>query len=115
MQKKTKQQIKEMHKRLDKLPRMKRCENIGNGCFGRIERHHAIIYSGRKMEEEFALRALCANCHRGNNGTINPLADAKAKVNAITEGMDHLKTHYPKRNWLQEKQRFLFIIKQYGG
>lgn len=109
MAKKSPFQIKAMHKELDMLPRITKCENPGNNaCGGRIERNHALFYCGRKIEEEYALRALCSECHRGNNGTIHRMADLVCKINAITEGMEHLKANYTKANWEQELRRYLF-------
>lgn len=100
-----------MHEELDKEPRMHKCVNCGDrNC---LERHHTLIYSGRKVEEPYALQALCGQCHRGNNGTIHRIADVKSKLIAITMGREHLEKNYPKRNWLQEKKRYEQELKNY--
>lgn len=103
-----------MHTSLDQLPRIKTCENKGQGtCRGRIERNHALIIAGKRLNEPYAIRALCTGCHRGNNGTIHKRADLICKINAITEGLDHLKATYPKTNWDQELKRYQFQFKAY--
>jgi 5-methylcytosine-specific restriction endonuclease McrA len=111
MKQKTPDEIKKMHERLSNLPRMFNCENCGSKQS--IERNHAIIYAGKRLNEEYALRALCTSCHRGENGTINRRADLINKINAIQEGLEHLKVNYPKRNWKQELNRYLDEFKHY--
>jgi hypothetical protein len=34
------------------------------------------------------------------------MADIVTKLNAITEGLDHLEKNYSKSNWRQERKRY---------
>ena len=112
MKQKTKTQINQMHDDLSKLPRMYICENCG--CKSKIERNHAIIYAGKRLNEPYALRALCANCHRlKNNNRPTRRADLINKINAITDGLHHLQSNYPKRDWKQELKHYLDEFKHY--
>lgn len=100
------QQIK---KKLETLPRMKACEmcNAPN-----VEWNHSLIYARKQLQEVYAIRALCVRHHRGNNGTIDREADLVNKINAITEGMKHLKANYPKCDWEQELSRYKIELRQ---
>lgn len=106
MKQKTPSQIKGMHEQLSAKKRIKICEACGSQK--NIERNHAIIYAGKRLNEEYAIRALCKDCHRGNSGTIDHKANLICKINAITEGLEHLKATYPKRDWDQELKSYLF-------
>ena len=112
MKQKTRKQIKDMHEELSSEPRMFQCENCGSKR--NIERNHALFYAGKKMEEPYALRALCANCHRlKNNNRPVKRADLVCKIHAITDGLQHLKANYPKRDWKQDLKRYLEDFKHY--
>lgn len=101
-----------MRKELEGLSRMKKCEHCGSTKG--IEWHHALIYAGRKMQEVYAIRALCVDCHRGENGTINAIAKQFTMLCAITEGLTKgLEQKYPKCDWRKirrgiEKQMILW-------
>lgn len=86
--------------KLEKLPRMKSCEHCNSTS--NIQWHHALQYTKKSMQEEYAIRALCSDCHMGNSMKPIRKADVTSKINAITEGLKHLKDNYPKRNWDQE-------------
>ena len=104
MKKKSYKQIRQMHEDLDDEPRMNKCFTCPKKHS--LERHHALIYGGRKVEESYAIIALCGECHRGNSGTIYREVDLVCKLAAITMGREHLEKNYPKCNWLQEKLRY---------
>lgn len=80
------------------------CPNLGN------EKHHALIYAGKQIDELFAIISLCTNCHRGNNGTIFADVKEKCELHAIKKGLEILKIKYPKFNWVQRMQ---YLIKKY--
>lgn len=60
------------------------------------------MYSGRQINELYAIVPLCTKCHRGENGTINADIRGRTKLHAISEGLEHLEANYPKHNWRQE-------------
>lgn len=80
------------------------CSSIGS------ERHHSLIYSGKQVNEAFAIIPLCSYCHRGNSGTIFPEVKEKCELRAIKEGIDILKVKYPKFDW---NQRLNYLSKKY--
>lgn len=75
------------------------------------ERHHALQYAGKQVNELFAIIPLCTECHRGNSGTIYPEVKEKCELHAIKEGFGELIVKYPKFNW---EQRLLYLNKKYG-
>lgn len=81
------------------------CDSIGN------EKHHALIYSGRQINETFAIISLCTRCHRGDNGTIFKRAKDLSEMKAIEKGLNELIIKYPKFDW---NQRLIYLKKQYG-
>lgn len=90
---------KRINNELDKLERMKSCECCGARD---VQRHHALQYAKKSMQEVFAIRALCYTCHMGNSMKPFRKADLISKINAIEEGIKELKKKYPKRDWAQE-------------
>ncbi len=84
---------------LEPLPRMKICHLCGSRT--EIEWNHALIYSGRQVNELYAIVALCKHHHRGNNGTIFPDAKHVCEIFAIENGLEHLKLNYPRFPWEQ--------------
>lgn len=94
---------KRINNELDKLERMKACECCGSK---NVQRHHALQYAKKSMQEVFAIRALCYTCHMGNSMKPIRKADVISKINAIEEGMKDLKKKYPKRDWKQELQGY---------
>lgn len=82
---------------------MEKCEHCGSKKG--IEWHHALIYAGRKLQEKYAIRALCVDCYRGENGTINAIAKQFCMLLAITEGlMNGIEAKYPKCDWRQMRR-----------
>ena len=94
---------KEVKQKLEKLDRMRKCEVC---AMPNVEWNHSLIYSRKQLQEVYAIRALCVRHHRGNNGTIDREADLVNKINAISEGLKHLKANYPKCDWEQELIRY---------
>lgn len=113
MEKKKWIEIKKMHDALSWTPRMQSCEVLDTSCSKTLERHHALIYAGKQIEEDFAIRSLCKRHHRGNNGTIDRRADLVCKINAITDGLDQLKRDYPRTNWEQELKKYQSKLREY--
>lgn len=90
---------KPINDQLNKLKRMESCECCGAT---EVQRHHSLSYGRKQINEVYSIRALCPPCHMGNSMKPIRKADVISKINAITEGLKHLKTNYPKRNWEQE-------------
>ena len=57
-----------LRKKLSNMPHMAQCA----WCTAKsnLEWHHAIQYSGKQMNEWYAIIALCRQCHRGEFGTL---------------------------------------------
>lgn len=70
-----------------------------------VEWHHALQYH-KQINEVYAIKPLCLDCHRGQFGTIKQAAKLKCEWLAITEGIEHLEKNYPKTNW---KQRLTYL------
>lgn len=86
--------------KIDKDPFFLKC------CFCGLKRqevNHALIYSGRQIEDYYALTPLCTHCHRGNNGTIWPEVKVHCELMAIVRGGKELLAKYPKYDWAQRK------------
>lgn len=94
---------KSINNKLDTLERMTACENCGAKD---VQRHHALEYARKSMQEVFSIRALCHQCHMGNSMKPIRKADLISKINAIEEGLPTLQKKYSKRNWKQELQGY---------
>lgn len=81
---------------------MKKCCFQGCGKLD-VEWNHALKYSGRQINEWYAIVPLCVEHHRGNNGTIYKEVKEWCSWVAIMRGIKDLQKKYPKYNWLQEK------------
>lgn len=77
-----------------------------------IEWNHALIYSGKQIDEWYAIVPLCASCHRGEFGTIRKEIKDYCSWLAITRGLPDLIKDYPRRDWLFEKN---FYTKQFAN
>lgn len=89
-------------------PYMKRC--VVPGCGNAlVEWNHALIYSGRQINETYAIVPLCQYHHRGNNGTIWEPVKLWCEWLAITRGIDKLVVDYSKFNW---EQRLKYLNSQ---
>lgn len=97
-------------KKLEKLPRMKACEHCNSTS--NIQWHHALQYTKKSMQEEYAIRALCSDCHMGNSMKPDRRADVRSKINAIRDGMKDLKKNYPKRDWEQELRGYQYEMEK---
>jgi len=100
---------KAINDQLNKLKRMETCECCGASD---VQRHHALDYAKKSMQEVYAIRALCHHCHMGNSMKPIRKADVISKINAITEGLKHLKANYPKRDWDQELSGYKHELKR---
>lgn len=100
-----------LRKKLSNMPHMEKCA----WCVAKsnLEWHHAILYSGRQLNEWYAIIALCRQCHRGEFGTLRAEIKDFCEMLAITRGLEDLTKKYPKRNWVWEKQWFEQKIKRY--
>jgi len=92
---------------LAKSPRMQKCLVCG---LAGPEWNHALQYSGRQINEWYAIQPLCTRCHRGNNGTINRKADLLCKIQAIESGIVDLMVKYPKNNWEQDLKNYKYQL-----
>lgn len=95
-------------------PAMRYCwyvDEDGHECGGTpVEWNHALIVSGRRLHESFALVPLCLHHHRGNFGTIFPRVKEFCEYKAIERGIDWLKENHPKTDW---DQRLLYLRNKY--
>lgn len=94
-------------KKLEKLERCKTCECCNASP---VQWHHSLQYMGKSMQEIYAIRALCYDCHMGNNMKPYKRADLICKRNAIREGLKDLQKNYPKRDWMQELRRINYEL-----
>jgi len=76
-----------------------KCARSGSDCRGRITWEHAFIYSGRQINEKWAIIPLCVYHHLGDG--LNKRINEKIAVNRATE--EDLKK-YPRKNWLIYKK-----------
>jgi len=97
-------------KELEKDPRMKKCLACGNTS---VQWHHALQYSGKSIQETFAIQPLCPKCHMGNSMKPTEYASIMSELVAITMGYKILIKKYPKFNWLQRKSYLEFKLKKY--
>ncbi len=69
-----------------------------------IEFNHALIYSGRQINEDYAIVPLCSDCHRGAFGTILQRNRDICELLAIERGLQSdIETKYPKMDWRQRR------------
>jgi len=85
---------KSIKQQLEKLERMRHCEFCGKSP---VQWHHTETYQCKQIQEVYAIRALCHDCHMGNSMKPKREADLTCKINAISEGLEDLKKKYPKR------------------
>lgn len=92
---------------MNESPFYNRCirEHHG-GCAGRITREHALIYSGRQMQEVFAIIPLCERHHgvcqyQGNLANLDKRFNEWVAISRMTQ--DDMEK-YPRQDWLKKKK-----------
>ena len=86
-------------------PFMKRCIYHNSDCSDRVEWEHALYYSGKKIQETFAIVPCCTYHHRGA-GLNKEFNQAIALSRATDEDL----AKYPRANFQQMKK---YLIKKY--
>lgn len=97
-----------IRKQLDELEFMKKC--IWCGTQQNIEREHSLIYSGRQINEVYAIQPLCRDCHRGYSGTIKREIKDYSEFIAIVRGLPDLQRDYPRVDWTQRKKELEYKL-----
>jgi hypothetical protein len=87
-------------------PYYKKCARRNKDCKGRITWEHAWIYSGRQINEKWAIIPLCVFHHLGEG--LDKMLNCWLSLKRAT-ATELLK--YPKVNWLQ---KIKFLNKKYG-
>lgn len=89
-----------------KDPYYSRCARQGADCHGRITWEHAMYFSGRKIQDRWAIIPLCWYHHLGSglNKRINEFL-------ALRRASEADLAKYPKSNF---KQMRTYLEKQYG-
>ena len=91
-----------LRKRLNDEPRMKICA-ICHTTKG-IQFHHALMYAGRQINEDYAILGVCEGCHKGKDGAIPQKNREICELQAIVMGLQSdLETKYPRVNWRQRR------------
>lgn len=98
----------EIRKQLSNSDRMKKC--IWCGTQQNIEWEHSLKYSGKKVQEDFAIQPLCRDCHRGYSGTIKREIKDYSEFIAIVRGLKDLVKKYPKFDWQRRKQELEYKL-----
>lgn len=92
---------KKIRKILNADQYMKTCVNCKSTQH--IEFNHALIYSGRQIQEVYSILPLCTTCHRGYSGTIRREIKDFCELIAITRGTADLVKKYPRFDWITRK------------
>jgi len=100
---------KAINDQLNRLARINTCECCGASD---VQRHHSLSYGRKQINEVYSIRSLCHHCHMGNSMKPIRKADVISKINAISEGLKHLKANYPKRDWEQELAGYKHELKR---
>lgn len=100
-----------LRERLAADPFMRRCVHGGRPtsvrCAGRVEWEHALIYSGRQVNEAWAIVPVCTYHHRGA-GLDKNLNRHVALQRATAADLEK----YPRESWPRMKE---YLAKKYGG
>lgn len=111
--------------RVGGLRRMESCEGLKDTGYGYVkckkvgvQWHHAIIYAGKQIGDDYALRGLCPDCHMGNFGKPRKPSALISELLAVTEGLKKgIQEKYPSRDWTRYKQQLetelRFLINNY--
>lgn len=99
---------KEIRKNLSESDYMKSC------CYCKstqnIEWEHSLKYSGKKIQEDYAIQPLCRDCHRGYSGTIKREIKDYSEFIAIVRGLPDLQRDYPKMDWVRRKKELEYKL-----
>ena len=90
-----------------------RSDAPNNNCDGRIEWEHAYLYSGKRINEQWAIVPCCTSHNRGK-GIVKEYNRYIALLRAIKilpDGLDDLMRRYPRHNW---KQDYNYLHTKYG-
>lgn len=95
-----------LKKQIEADPFMKKCIHYpSSDCVPRIEWEHCWIYSGRQINEAWAIVPVCTYHHRGAGLD----KDFNRFVSLYRATMDDFKM-YPKKPWLQQKD---YLVKKF--
>lgn len=99
---------------LEKIKSSKKIDTcVWCGSKNNIELHHAFIYSGKQIDEDFAIHPLCSNCHRGYNGTIRKEIKDYCELLSLGTGIKILTQKYTKVDWNSKKKYLENLIKKF--
>lgn len=101
---------KEIRDKLSKDPFMKTCclRDKMFLCFGRVEWHHNLRYSGKRQNEWWSLLPLCHDHHAvADNKQVKEYLDWVMLNRAPDDDLNK----YPKIDWIQ---RALYLSEKYG-
>ncbi len=83
-------------------------------CQGRITTEHALLHSGKRVNELFALIRICAWAHEvdefQDGGGMNKEINRWLAYRRITD-WDEVERKYPRTNWRQD---FKYLNQKYG-
>jgi len=96
---------KKLRERLSRDPFMKVCIYNNADCSGRIEWEHAFIYSGRQINEWWAILPCCYAHHRG--GFMDKDYN---RYKGLSRASDEDLSKYPKADFKQMKN---YLTKKY--
>jgi hypothetical protein len=96
-----------IRKQIDEEPYYKKCARLSSECSGRITIEHSFIYSGRQVNELWALLPLCWHHHLGS-GLDKRINEYLSLQRATEEDL----AKYPKRDWKQLKKYLSFKYEQ---
>lgn len=85
----------------------KKCARKGVDCRGRITIEHALIYSGRQINELWALLPLCWYHHIGKG-----LDKRYNEHLALQRATDEDLAKYPKADWTRRKKYLAQLFKK---
>lgn len=108
----------EVKEKIEKDERRGRCFRAlarrDHVCAGRITREHAMIYSGRQVDEAWAIIDLCAKAHSvdefQDGGIMDKRINEWIALNLI-EDWDEVNKKYPRNDWVRKVK---WLNKQYG-
>lgn len=106
-----------LRRQLDTEPRMHRCviaplQRIYGRCSGRIQWHHAWIYAGTQINEEWAIVGACEGHHEEvkKDRAIKQAFETASLLIATDEDL----AKYPKKDWEQIKRMLGLKRKNHG-
>ena len=82
------------------------CARKGDDCNGKITWEHSLKYSGKQIQERWAIIPLCWNHHLGEG-----LDKRMNEYIAFSRATDEELSKYPKSDFKQKKK---YLIEKYG-